>query len=109
MGYFAKVENGIVKSVIVVNDEDCGTEQEGIDFIASLGFEGTWIKTCKAQSIRKNYAGIGMTYDSNLDMFITESPHPSWTLDGYGDWQAPSPKPEGDYYWDEETLAWIAV
>ena len=90
MGYFAKVENGKVINVVVADE----------------ALDETYIETFRDRSQRKNYAGIGMTYDSNLDMFITDPPYASWVLDGYGDWQAPEPKPEGDYYWDEENLQW---
>lgn len=68
-------------------------------------------QVCKRTSynnkIRKQYAGIGYTYDAVADVFIAPQPFPSWTLDSNHDWQAPTPKPEGSFIWDEETLAWV--
>ena len=60
-------------------------------------------------NIRKQYAGVGCTYDAVKDQFVAPQPYASWSLDSNNDWQAPTPKPEGDYTWDEETLAWIEV
>ncbi len=62
-------------------------------------------------SIRKNYAGIGYTYDTGRDAFIAPQPYPSWTLDeATCRWQAPVPIPSegGPWTWDEETLSWVA-
>ena len=58
---------------------------------------------------RKHYAGIGHTYDTGRDAFITPQPYPSWALDDNADWQAPVPMPDdGEMYsWDEDTLAWV--
>jgi len=70
-------------------------------------------QTCKRTSynnnIRKRYAGIGYTYDPDADVFVTPQPFPSWTLDKNHDWQPPTPKPEGDYHWDETTQEWAAT
>jgi hypothetical protein len=70
-------------------------------------------QTCKRTSynnnIRKQYAGIGFTYDADADVFVAPQPFPSWSLDDNHDWQAPNPRPEGEFYWDEETLAWVAI
>ena len=59
--------------------------------------------------MRGRYAGIDYTYNADADVFVAPQPYPSWTLDANHDWQAPTPKPEGDFYWDEETLSWLAV
>ena len=68
---------------------------------------------CKRTSyngnIRKQYAGVGYTYDADDDVFIAPQPFPSWTLDANHDWQPPTPKPEGDYFWNEEELEWVAI
>lgn len=57
---------------------------------------------------RKNYAGVGHIYDPVRDAFYTEQPYASWTLDeSTCYWQAPTPRPEGNYIWDEETQNWI--
>jgi hypothetical protein len=50
---------------------------------------------------------VGYTYDADADQFVAPQPFPSWSLDDNNDWQAPTPKPEGSFIWDEETLAWV--
>jgi hypothetical protein len=101
-------ENNIVTEVITGIDE---TELiEGLDTETWYGnFRG---QTCKRTSynnnIRKQYAGIGYTYDAVNDVFITPQPYPSWSLDENFDWQPPTPRPEGDlWYWNEDSLSWI--
>ena len=103
-------EDNIVTEVIVGIDE---TETiEGLDTETWYGnFRG---QVCKRTSyngnIRKNYAGIGMTYDAARDAFIAPKPYNSWTLDeATCHWQAPTPMPttEGkSYYWSEDDLSW---
>jgi len=58
---------------------------------------------------RKQYAGIGWTYDADADVFIAPQPYPSWTLDDNHDWQPPVPYPDdgGEYVWDETLLEWV--
>ena len=58
---------------------------------------------------RKQYAGISYTYDPDANEFVQPQPFASWTLDANNDWQAPTPKPEGDYYWNEAELEWVAI
>lgn len=58
---------------------------------------------------RKQFAGVGYTYDADADVFVAPQPYPSWTLDENNDWQPPTPKPEGNCYWQESTLEWIEV
>ena len=100
-------ENNIVTEVITGIDE---TELiDGLDTETWYGnFRG---QTCKRTSynskIRKQYAGIGFTYDATNDVFIQPKPYPSWTLDNNFDWQAPTSKPNGLFTWDESTLSWI--
>ena len=101
-------ENNIVTEVITGINE---TELiEGLDTETWYGnFRG---QTCKRTSynnnIRKQYAGIGYTYDAVNDVFITPQPYPSWSLDENFDWQPPTPRPEGDFwYWNEDSLSWI--
>lgn len=114
MAHFAQIDtNNIVTTVIKVNDneilvDEIEVEQKGIDFCHSL-FGGVWVQTSYNGNIRKQYAGIGYTYDADADQFVAPQPFPSWTLDSNNDWQAPTPKPEGSFYWDEETLAWVAI
>jgi hypothetical protein len=104
-------ENNIVTEVIVGTDE---TELiEGKDPETWYGeFRG---QVCKRTSyngnIRKNYAGIGFTYDADLDAFIPPSPFDSWILDEEtAQWEPPTPMPkEGNYIWDEDSVSWLEV
>tara|TARA_B110000046_G_scaffold174490_1_gene198284 strand:- start:499 stop:804 length:306 start_codon:yes stop_codon:yes gene_type:complete len=98
MSHFAKIENDIVTKVIVA-------EQDFIDRLS-----GTWVKTSYTGFIRKNYAGIGYTYDSARDSFIPSKPFASWILnESTCLWQAPVTYPDdGKYYeWNEETSSWV--
>lgn len=116
MAHFAELdENNIVKRVIVVNNADClkdGIEDEttGIAFCQKL-FGGNWIQTSYNGKVRKNYAGIGYTYDETKDAFIPPKPYESWALNEVTcRWEAPIPHPEkGMYEWDEEEQAWVEV
>ena len=103
-------ENNIVTEVIVGRNE---TEVvNGIsDWEAHYGaFRGQrCLRTSYNNNIRKQYAGIGFTYDETADEFVAPSPFPSWTLDANNDWQPPTQRPEGNYYWDEESLSWLAI
>jgi len=116
MAHFAQLdENNIVTQVIVVaNAElmDNGTESEakGIAFCQSL-FGGNWKQTSYNGSIRKNYAGIGYTYDSQRDAFIAPQPFSSWVLNDACRWVAPIPMPTDGkpYAWDEATQTWIGA
>ncbi len=110
MAHYALLnENNIVTEVITGIDET--KLIEGLDSETWYGnFRG---QTCKRTSynnkIRKQYAGIGFTYDAVNDVFITPQPYPSWSLDQNFDWQAPTPRPEGtNWYWDENSLSWIS-
>jgi hypothetical protein len=69
---------------------------------------GTWVKTSYNGNIRKNFAGIGFTYDPVNDWFVGPQPYPSWILDTEAKWQAPIPMPEDGklFTWNEETLSW---
>jgi hypothetical protein len=113
MAHFAEISDGIVRQVLVVNNSELlidgvEVEQKGIDFLNNL-LGGTWVQTSYNNRIRKQYAGVGFTYDAVKDQFVAPQPFPSWTLDSNNDWQAPTPKPEGSFTWDEETLAWVAT
>ena len=117
MAHFAKIENGIVTQVIVVGNEDTsdahGTEKEyiGAAFCERL-FGGDWKQTSYNGRIRKNYAGIGYTYDEGRNSFIPPQPFPSWTLvEETCQWTAPVAMPIDDkmYSWDEATLAWVEI
>lgn len=76
MAHFAKVENNVITSVIVVSNDDCGggdfpeSEPIGQAFLASLGLEGLWLQTSYHANFRGKYAGINDTYNADLDEFI---------------------------------------
>jgi hypothetical protein len=102
-------ENNIVTEVIVGIDE---TELiEGLDTETRYGnFRGQVCKrTSYNNNIRKQYAGIGYSYDPIADVFIAPQPYPSWSLDDNFDWQPPTPKPDGLFVWDENELNWIEI
>lgn len=121
MSYFAKVINGIVETVHAVDQ----------DFIDSgkLGDPNNWVQTSYNTrngvhyapnsdtpdggiALRKNYAGIGYTYDATRDAFYEPQPYPSWTLDDDTCcWNAPVASPDDDkiYMWDEENTQWVEI
>ena len=114
MSHFAKVTNGIVTQVIVAEAEFFET------FVDTS--PGEWIQTSYntrggvhsngGTPLRKNYAGIGFTYDRTKDAFIPPKPFPSWVLDESSClWNAPTPMPTDDkrYAWDEATTSWVEV
>jgi hypothetical protein len=119
MAHFAQLdENNVVTQVIVVANEELlldGVENEtkGIMFCKSLlGDDTRWVQTSYNATIRKNYAGIGYTYDPVANHFLAPQPFPSWTLDTDAKWQAPTPYPteEGKFFtWDEPTLSWVEI
>lgn len=80
MAHFAKIENNIVTSVIVVSNDDCGggefpeSEPIGQAFIASLGLDGLWLQTSYHANFRGVYASAGFTYDAQLDEFVPPPP-----------------------------------
>lgn len=122
MSNFAKVPSivdgkGVVETVIVV-------EQEFID-TGALGLPTIWVQTSYntrggvhygannepdgGVALRGNYAGIGDTYDKDLNVFYRKQPFASWTLDNTFTWQPPTPMPRdtSSYYWDEALLSWV--
>lgn len=118
MAYFAEIDDdGLVLRVISVSNHDAPdpapthSEPLGQAFIAeALGLPGQWRQTSFSGSMRGRFAGPGFTYDAVADVFIAPQPFPSWVLDENHDWQAPTPMPsEGDWYWDEDVLAWTAL
>lgn len=118
MAHFAELgENNVVLRVIVVADKDTqdtyGVEQEeiGVEFCRNL-LGGTWKKTSYNNKIRKNYAGVGFTYDSVRDAFIPPKTYESWILnEDTCRWEPPVPYPSDgkNYYWDESTTTWVEI
>jgi hypothetical protein len=115
MAHYAKIENGIVTNVIVVCNEVVGdypaSDAIGQAFITSINLHGDWLQTSYNNNFRKQYAGIGFTYDADADEFVQPQPFPSWTLDSNNDWQAPTSMPDNGkmYSWNEASLAWVEV
>jgi len=117
MAHFAQLENNVVKQVIVVSNQDIldeqgqESEEKGIAFCSNL-LGGTWKQTSYNAKIRKNYAGIGYTYDEGRDAFIPPKPFNSWLLDeNTCQWKAPVDYPTDGkrYTWNEETLTWDVI
>ena len=110
MAHYAFLDdNNVVTEVIVGKDET-----ELIDGLSPEEWYGNFRgQVCKRTSynnnIRKQYAGVGFTYDQSADVFITPQPFPSWSLDSNYDWQAPIERPaDGKHYsWDESNQAWV--
>ena len=118
MAHFAHLDsNNIVISVEVVNNvvitDGDGNEQEqlGIDFLTQLhNSDGRYKQTSYNNNFRKNYAGMGYTYDATRNAFIPPQEYASWTLNETTcQWEAPVTIPDDDipYIWDEETTNWV--
>ena len=128
MAHFAEIDNSnIVLRVIVLDDKDTqdenGNEMEsiGAKYLAD-GLGGTWKRTSRntlgnihssgKTPFRKNYAGIGYTYDASKDAFYAPQPYPSWTLtEATCQWDAPTAYPDDGkhYIWNEGTTSWDEV
>jgi len=118
MAHFAQLDsNNVVTQVIVVGNADTadvnGVEKEhiGAAFCERL-FGGNWKQTSYNGSIRKNYAGVGFTYNAGLDAFVPPKPYASWVLNNdTAQWNAPTPMPTDDkkYSWDEATTSWVEM
>ena len=123
MASFAKIglNNKVIEVLSVVNEvlhDSNGVEQEdiGIDFLTKLTGYPVWKQTSYNRNIRKNFAGIGYTYDEDRDAFIPKKPYNSWLLnEDTCRWEAPISKPEltqeqidnkNYYIWNEETTTW---
>tara|TARA_B100001142_G_scaffold94819_2_gene96624 strand:+ start:2696 stop:3067 length:372 start_codon:yes stop_codon:yes gene_type:complete len=119
MAHFALIKSNIVEQVIVIDNASLlnteGNEQEalGVAFCHSLfGADGTWVQTSYNGNLRKNFAGIGYTYDLTRDAFIAPQPYASWVLNETTcRWEAPTTYPDDGnvYSWDESTTSWVQV
>ena len=116
MAHFVQLDdNGqVINAVVIHNNEllEDGVEVEakGIAFCKQLyGADTRWVQTSYNASIRKNYAGLGFSYDPARDAFIPPQPYPSWIInENTCQWEAPIPYPnEGNYSWDETSLSWV--
>jgi len=122
MAHFAKLdENNLVLEVIVVADSDASTEAKGQTFLQNLYKNTCTYKQTSYNTIagehklggtpfRKNYAGIGYTYDASKDAFIPPKPYNSWTLnEDTCQWDAPVAYPDDGkgYVWKEDSRTWV--
>jgi hypothetical protein len=101
MSHFAKLENNAVTQIIVAEQAFINSGQVGDSFL--------WVQTSYNGNFRKNYAGIGYTYDRVRDAFIPPQPYTSWILnEDTCLWNAPVAMPDDDnkYTWNEETQNW---
>jgi hypothetical protein len=107
MSHWAQIDinNKVIR--VLVGDNNDPNGDEGYQWLLNnLG--GTWIQTSYNNNIRKQYAGIGYSYNPVADVFIAPQPFASWSLDDNFDWQPPTPMPtEGRWNWDEATLSWV--
>lgn len=97
MTYYAKIENNIVTTVIVCDSEEIKK------------YKGVWVETKPDKTLRKNYAGIGYTFDSDLDVFIPPKRFESWILDTEKcRYMPPMPNPDPkNYEWSEPHKKWV--
>ena len=114
MAHFAKLGVGnIIERVEVVSNDIATDEQTGVDFLNNLyGTRDTWKQTSYNGNIRKNFAGIGYTYDQTRDAFIPPKPFTSWILnEDTCLWEAPVSYPDDGkkYEWNESTKQWDLV
>jgi len=104
MAHFAKVEDSIVTNVIVAEQDFINSGVVGDSFL--------WIQTSYNNNFRKNFAGVGYTYDKARDAFIEPKPFASWILvEDTCQWQPPVAHPDDDkrYEWDEDTTNWTEI
>jgi hypothetical protein len=128
MAHFAEIDS-LQRVIRVLVDEDIDTQDKDGNEVDSIGmkylndaFGGTWLKTSYntvgnthalgGTSFRKNYAGIGFTYDAAKDAFISPKPYASWTLvEATCQWEAPITYPDDGkvYEWNEGTTNWVEI
>lgn len=109
MAHYAYIDqDNRVVMVIVGKDENEIIDGMDTETYYSQGTSYTVKRTSYNGNIRKQYAGIGFTYDSEADVFIAPQPFPSWSLDKNHDWQPPIPYPNDGlmYVWNEEVEDW---
>ena len=111
MAHYAFLNGNRVTEVIVGVDENELINGQTPEEFYSTFRNQPCVRTSYNGNIRKQYAGIGFTYDEEADVFIAPQPYPSWSLDENHDWQAPSSRPAGDkfYTWDEDNLEWKEI
>jgi len=110
MSHYALIQDGFVSTVIVAEQDFIDT-QSGTWVQTSYNTHGG-VHTLGGTPLRKNYAGIGMTYDTTRDAFIPPQPYASWTLNEETClWEPPTAMPDDGqrYSWDEDTIAWVLL
>ena len=123
MAHFAELDDNNVVTRVVVVSNDCVPSDEHVDgetWCINFFKGGTWKQTSYNHNFRKQYAGIGFTYDAAKNKFISPKPHASWALDDNDGWQAPVTYPTITTYgsndpldqymitWDEAGQKWTA-
>ena len=110
MAHWAEIDSENKVTRVLVGDNDDPAGDEGYQWIIDH-FGGRWIQTSYNNNFRKQYAGIGYTYDEAGNVFIAPQPFPSWSLDNNFDWQPPIkyPKDGLDYWWNEDAQEWVNV
>jgi len=117
MGHFAELdENNVVLRVCVVDNAHIPSDMhiDGETWCENF-WGGTWKQTSYNNNFRKQYAGIGYSYNPTLNMFISPQPYDSWSLDENGDWQSPVTYPtittmDGEdifITWEEPNIRWV--
>ena len=124
MAHFAELDNNNKVLRVVVVGNDCVPSDEHVDgetWCVNFFKTPNWKQTSYNNNFRKQYAGIGMTYDSAKNKFISAQPYNSWALDANDDWQAPVTYPTVTTYgsndpldryiisWDEDNIRWTAT
>ena len=120
MAHFAELDNNNVVLRVVVVGNDCVPSDEHIDgetWCINFFKGGTWKQTSYNNNFRKQYAGMGYTYDAAKNKFISPQPYTSWALDANDDWQAPVTYPTDTgteespklISWNEDNLRWTAT
>jgi hypothetical protein len=107
MAHFEELDENNIVTQVLVTDNDY--PNEGYNWLVET-FGGTWVQTSYNATIRKNFAGIGYSYNETLDAFIPPKPFESWLLNEETcNWEAPKPYPTDEklYNWDEDSQEWI--
>ena len=109
MSHFAKVENGLVTSVVVAEQEFIDTGALGHGFIQTSYNTIGGVHTQGGTPLRGNYAGVGFTYDATNDVFYAPQPFDNWIMNSSWLWVPPIAMPVDEYFyeWNQETTAWV--
>jgi hypothetical protein len=107
MAHFAKIENGTVTAVVVVDNSQ---ELRGEEYLNSIGLEGRWVQTSYNANFGKKFAAIGDTYIESTGNFKSPKPYTSWKWDANNwNWNPPKPYPTDGkgYFWNEDLIDWV--